>query len=332
MARRASKVPPGKLSAKAQQFEKTVRAIISLLHRWGIHTFGEFSRLDKEDIRARLGSEAVCLWERAQGKSMRLLKLVDPPESFIENFEFDYEIETAEPLLFMVRRFLEQFAVRLSGIYLVARTLTIRIQFSNKQTYERRFEIPEPTNNVELLFRMLQTHLEDFKSEHPIVAVSLETEPAKPLPQQFGLFEASLRNPNQFYETLARLTALLGSDRVGTPVLEDTHRPDAFRLELFTWNPDASPASARSPAGAALRRFRPSRPASVLLENGEPAHLRSAELSGRVAEKAGPYLASGNWWDEKQWARREWDSELENGAICRFHANGQTWELDGIYD
>src|SRR5262249_22959475 len=157
------------------------------------------------------------------------------------------------------RRFLEQFAVRLSGIYLVAKTLTLRIQFSNKQTYERRFEIPDPTNSVDLLFRMLQTHLEDFKSEHPIVAVSLEAAPTKPLPQQFGLFEASLRNPNQFYETLARLAALLGNDRIGTPVLEDTHRPDAFRIEPFTWILDESSVPATPPVGAALRRFRPNR-------------------------------------------------------------------------
>ena len=36
----------------------------------------------------------------------RLLKLVPPPESFAETFEFENEIETIEPLLFMLRRFL----------------------------------------------------------------------------------------------------------------------------------------------------------------------------------------------------------------------------------
>ena len=319
-------------STKAKQFEKTVRGIIALLHKWGIHTFGDFARLDKEEIRARLGSEAVHLWERAQGKSTRLLKLVEPPESFIESFEFDYEIETAEPLLFILRRFLEQLGLRLTGIYLVAKTLTLRIHFTNKQTYERQFEIPEPTNQVELLFRMLQTHLEDFKSEYPIVAVSLEAQPAKPLPHQFGLFEASLRNPNQLYETLARLAALLGNDRVGTPILEETHRPDAFRLEPFRWQLPDSSLPAKPAGGAALRRFRPNPQISVLLEAGKPLHLRSSDLNGAVAADAGPYLASGNWWDEKQWARQEWDAQLENRVVCRFHANDENWELDGIYD
>ena len=80
---------------------------------------------------------------------------------------------------------------------------------------------------------MLQTHLENFRSEHPIVAVALSAEPIKPAGEQFGLFETTLRNPHQLSETLARLTALLGGDRIGTPVLEETHRPDAFRMQPF---------------------------------------------------------------------------------------------------
>ena len=82
---------------------------------------------------------------------------------------------------------------------------------------------------------MIQTHLENFRSEHPIVAVALSAEPIKPAGEQFGLFETTLRNPHQLSETLARLTALLGGDRIGTPVLEETHRPDAFRMQPFSW-------------------------------------------------------------------------------------------------
>src|SRR5437762_13527180 len=228
--------------------QAALQKTITFLHKWGTHTLGHLAALDKEELRTRLGPEAVRLWEQANGTSTRLLKFVQPPESFEENFEFDREIETAEPLLFMLRRFLEQLALRLSAIYLVAKELTLRITFANppavrpdgsaaadKQIYERGFKIPQPTNDVDLLFRMLHTHLENFKSEHPIIAVSLEAQPTKPLKQQFGLFETTLRNPHQLSETLARLTALLGADRVGTPVLEETHRPDAFHLEPFCW-------------------------------------------------------------------------------------------------
>src|SRR5713101_6248939 len=222
-------------SAAAKNREDEIQQILAILHKWGIHTLGQLVALDKEQLGARLGPEAVRMWERANGQSNRPLRLVRPPESFEESFEFENEIETAEPLLFMLRRFLEQLAVRLSGIYFAAKELTLRITFANKQQYERCFKIPQPTNDVDLLFRMLHTHLENFKSEYPITAVSLDAHPTKAPKEQFGLFETTLRNPNQLTETLARLTALLGADRVGTPVLEETHRPDAFHLEPFRW-------------------------------------------------------------------------------------------------
>ena len=327
-----------------------VQEIFAVLHKWGIHTFGQLAALDKEDLRERLGPEAVRLWERANGTATRLLKFVRPPESFEENFEFENEIETAEPLLFMLRRFLEQLAVQLRAIYLVAKELTLRITFADKHVYERVFKIPQPTNDVDLLFRMLQTHLENFKSDHPIIAVALGAQPIKPAREQFGLFGTALHNPHQLSETLARLTALLGADRVGTPILEETHRPDVFRMEPFAWAAVESDSSAEAsakadvPSGqssdalrtahatAALRRFRSAAPALVLLDENIPAHIRSAEIREKIIEQCGPYLISGNWWDEKSWARAEWDLQLENGELVRAHESQGSWKVDGIYD
>ncbi len=316
-----------------------VQEIFAVLHKWGIHTLGQLAALDKENLRARLGSEAVRLWERANGTATRLLKFVRPPELFEESFEFENEIETAEPLLFMLRRFLEQLAVRLNGIYLVAKELTLSITFANKESYQRVFKIPQPTNDAELLFRMLQTHLENFRSEHPIAAVALTAQPIRPVSQQFGLFETALRNPHQLYETLARLIALVGADRVGTPVLEETHRPDAFRMEPFSGAVESAVHSGQSfhalrtaHTTAALRRFRPAVSASLLLDNQTPVHLRSAEISSNITEQRGPYFLSGNWWDEKSWVRAEWDLQLENGELVRVHESDRTWNVDGFYD
>src|SRR5437762_5668727 len=268
-------------SAAAKNREDEIHQILEILHKWGIHTLGQLVRLDKEQLRARLGPEAVRMWERANGQSNRPLKLVRQPESFEESFEFENEIETAEPLLFMLRRFLQQFFFRLSAIYLVAKELRLQITFSNKQHYERCFKIPQPTNDVDLLFQMLHTHLGNFKSEYPITAVSLEAKPTKASQQQFGLFEIPLRDPNQLYETLARLSALLGNDRVGTPVLEETHRPDAFQMEPFTWQVAASPSRTGSILNrqnelsprVALRRFRP--PANAAIFISQDRHLQS---------------------------------------------------------
>src|SRR6202022_5006874 len=79
--------------------------ILAILHKWGIHTLGQLAALNKEELRARLGPEAVRLWERANGTATRLLKFVQPPETFEESFEFDHEIETAKRFFFCLPRF-----------------------------------------------------------------------------------------------------------------------------------------------------------------------------------------------------------------------------------
>ena len=356
---------------------KETERILSILHQWGIHTLGQLAALPRDDLAARLGARAVELWERANGRAERILKLVSPPESFIESFEFENEIETIEPLLFILRRFLQQLATRLNTIYLVAKELRLRITFADKSQYERIFKIPQPTNNEDILFRMLHTHLENFTSKHPIVAIELEAQPSRSVRQQFGLFETALRDPMQLHETLARLVGLLGADRIGTPMLEETHRPDAFRMEPFAWefshpepeigHPERSRGvpmrnlkgniagsldCARDDGvnGAVrgcvpLRRFRKRKKATVLLENNRPAHVRAAEVRARHGEsltglavegttvtQEGPFPLSGNWWDERAWARVEWDVEIENGVIARCHCDQTGWAIDGIYD
>ncbi|MBV9617593.1 MAG: hypothetical protein JO201_00140 [Verrucomicrobia bacterium] len=344
-----------------------VQEVLTVLHKWGIHTLGQLAALNIEELRNRLGAEAARLWERANGTATRPLKFVQPPEAFAESFEFDHEIETAEPLLFILRRFLEQLSLRLNSIYLVARELTLTITFSGPRedgnsagpvrqldglvprrgrTAVRVFKIPQPTNAVDLLFRMLQTHLENFKSEYPIVAVALSAEPIRPVSQQFGLFETALRNPQQLYETLARLSALLGNDRVGTPVLEETHRPDAFRMESFCWqihnrkraiggncpylNEGETPAATEEKSRVALRRFRPPLRTSIFISKHR--HLESDKIRGQIIDQIGPFLLSGNWWGEKAWARAEWDMQVENGEAIRAHESESSWKLDGIYD
>jgi protein ImuB len=336
---------------------KETERILLILHQWGIHTLGQLTALSRDDLAARLGMRAVEMWERANGRAERILKLVSPPESFIESFEFENEIETVEPLLFILRRFLQQLATRLNAIYLVAKELRLRITFADKSQYERIFKIPQPTNNEDILFRMLHTHLENFTSKHPIVAIELEAQPSRSVRQQFGLFETALRDPVQLHETLARLVGLLGAERVGTPVLEETHRPDAFRMEPFAWefrpsrtgvfprddeeNGPHRPLSLRE-RGACdstaargcipLRRFRKRKKATVLLENNRPAHVRVAEMEGTTVTQGGPFPLSGNWWDERAWARVEWDVEIENGVIARCHCDQEGWAIDGIYD
>jgi protein ImuB len=185
---------------------------------------------------------------------------------------------------------------------------------------------------------MLQTHLENLQTEHPITGLHLAAKACRSTQQQLGLFETALRDPNQFYETLARLAALVGSDRVGMPMVEPTHRPDAFRIQpvnfvtILSEHGSARRTDTRPLQGLCLRRFRPPFMAQVELSDRRPVAMKSSRFSGRISKANGPWPISGNWWDQQQWDREEWDVQTLDGNLYRLFQQGSEWFLDGVYD
>ncbi|HWL50826.1 MAG TPA: DNA polymerase Y family protein [Chthoniobacteraceae bacterium] len=312
---------------------ETIRTV---LHDWGITTLGGLTRLDKDEIATRLGPEALRLWEQAAGCSRRVLRLVRPVERFEETFDFDYEPDTAQPLLFLLRRFVDQLTARLEGVGLVAEALLLTLPLCDGSAYQRRFSIPSPTANPEVLFRILDTHFESLRLELAPVGLRLQAFPTRPHAQQERLFEKALRDPHRFAETVARLMALAGNENVGTPRLLPTHQPDASVLEppRFGEPPPAPPPpqEEEEPVGLPLRRFRPPLPAKVELREARPGHLACQAVRGTIVDTLGPYRLSGQWWEEG-WSTEEWDVELEGGGgLYRLSRSGGQWQVEGCYE
>jgi protein ImuB len=270
------------------------------------------------------------LWEKARGGQSRPLKLVKPQEFFAEQADLENPVEMLEPLLFLLRRFLEQITARLGNAYLVAGKLRLILRFERSALYERIFTLPQPTRDVNLLFRMLHTHLENFTSESPIIGLELAAKPVRPNVEQFGLLEKGLRDPYQLAETLSRLQALLGPERVGTPELEGSRHPDAFHLRPYEANAVTGSTGEAPLLGVPWLRFQPPLPAKIILNEVAPAFLYSARFTGPIRETCGPWLLEGNWWEKRHWSREEWDAATDDG-IYRLVRIEEDWFLDGIY-
>ncbi len=316
--------------------------VAGILKRWGIHTVGQLVALGKENVAERLGPEALLLFKRAAPTEIRPLKMAFPPEVFAEAMEFQNEVETLEPLLFILRRFIEQLSRRIEMSYRVIRELKLTLMLSSQTEYERTFHVPSPTRNVETLFRMVFAHLENVTTESAIVGLRLEAIPAHEDNHQFALFETSLRDPNHFFETIARLTAVLGPERVGTPVMGGSYRADDFKMERVKFQELETEHLARKRKktaaracsikyGLALRRIRPPLPAEVELREERPVYLSSARIRGKIEQAAGPWRTSGSWW-EREWLRDEWDIQTAAGRLCRIYEQQGQWFLEGVFD
>lgn len=311
------------------------REIAGILELWGVRTIGAFAALGKDQMARRLGSAALSLFDSLE--AVPPLKLVSPPQNFVERMDFEKEIETVEPLLFVLNRFLEQLTRRLEAVYLVMAELRLRLALSSGASCERMFRIPSPTNKVQTLFRMLQTHLENLRTDSPIISLELAAQPTNPGRHQFGLFEATLRNPNQFAETRARLIALCGENNVGTPQKTASHRPDAFTMQAAEFaenqplldNGEAPPVR----QGLQLRRFRPPMAAQVEWRGPQPALIRSRSCNGVIISAQGPFASSGDWWEPSgAWVREDWDVQTREGGLYRIFRSNDGFFVEGVYD
>lgn len=304
----------------------------AILQGWGIATLGGLTALSKADVGRRLGAEGVLLWERAAGEATRVLRHVTPAMSFAAEWTYEPPVESIEPLFFKLRRFAERIALELRGAAFVAEKLSLTLLLEDGTDHRREFRLPEPGADVEGWLRVLNAHLAGVRTDARVSAVRLVAAPARPPEKQDGLFDTGLRDPASFWENIARVAAIVGDDRVGTPARADTHRPDAFVMEKPAEAVVPSPPPTHPPCGPTLRRFRPPWPVRVVCGAGAPERLEGGRLEGAVSAARGPWRSEGDWWKPEAWVAETWQVELAAGGLYQLSRVGDGWCVEGILD
>ena len=305
----------------------------SLLSTLGLSTLGALAKLPRDAVARRLGPRGDELWARAAGEWRRPIQPAPHPTRFVAALDLEPAVETLEPLLFVLRRFIDRLALELRHANLGTNRLRLRLRLEAEKEHGREFCLPEPTADGSVLFRVVENHLATVHTDSRVVGVELEAFPARHLERQEGLFDTGLRDPPAFYETLARVAAIVGAGQVGTPRLADTHRPDAVRLVTPPATvPPAAAVPTASPRGLLLRRFRPPRPAIVELTQGAPSFVTCRSIADAITGVRGPWRSSGDWWQPPSWVREEWDIELARGGLYRLLHTPDGWFIEGSYD
>jgi len=331
--------------------------------RWGIETLGALAALPTAALLSRLGPPAVQLQAAARGIDGAPFVPQLVPEPCREALTLDWEVPTLPALAFVLDRLLAQISARLALRDAGTSALCVTLRLADGSAHEHRLDIAAPLRDGRTLGRLLHAQLETLRLPAPVVAVSVEAEPVPLAALQADLFTAPRPSPRELGEILGRLVALVGADRVGAPVVPDTHRPDAIAMRPFTGEPLARPPrqaslAARQPRGSPAgdpaasaaadysapgwltgawlvrRRLVPPRPAQVECRAGRPIRIEAEGFRGTVMAVAGPWETAGEWWAETTWAREEWDVALPDGTACRLVKDLPTgeWKVDAIYD
>lgn len=336
---------------------------VATFKRWALRTFGDLAALPAADVVARLGPSAA-LWQAiARGEDIRPLVPTEPEERFVQSIELEWPIEGLEPLSFVLTRLLEPLATQLERRDRGAAVLHVLLDLVTRDVHARRLELPAPMRDVRTLRTLALLDIESHPPAGAIDRVTVVIDPTPGRVVQHTLFTRALPTPERLSTLLARLAAVLGADRVGTPHALDSHRPGAFAMTPFATEghghlPDGppSPASSGPVEGArrgegphapvmALRRCRQPVPARVAVDAGRPVRVTSDRrgfAGGAVVAAVGPWRTSGHWWDERSatpagegaWDRDEWDVALSDRARYRVFRDRATaaWFIEGIFD
>jgi protein ImuB len=316
-----------------------------VLRRWGLTTVGELAALPAGALSARLGAEGIAVQRLARGVDLRPLVPDPGVRRFIETCELEWPIDTLEPLSFVFARLLDPLAAALEQADRGAIALRLQLRLTDRTVCSRTLALPVAMRDPRVLRTLLLLDLESHPPGAAVDVVTLEADPAPGRVVQYSLLERPVPSPETLATLMARLGALAGETRCGSPQILDTHGPDGWTLVPVAFDdrrrPTDGTVAARPVPMAApplvLRRFRPPIAIRVTVERGRPARVaidRRGMPGGVVQEAAGPWRASGGWWQLQRWNRDEWDVALDGGAVCRLFQDRETgqWFADGVYD
>lgn len=314
---------------------------------WGIRSLAELAALPETDLIARLGQQAVEWRDLARGMLAHTFRPIEAEFSLQEFCAFETPVEQIDSLLFIGARMIDCLATRAATRALSLASLTVQMQLEGGKAYERTIRPALATIDRKFLLKLLQLEIGSHPPQAAVLSLTLIAQAGQSSKVQLGLFAPQTPEPSRLDVTIARLKAIAGEDRVGSPVLEDTHRPGSFRMEGFAVAHQAG-SYKRSESGhvedgktrprMALRRIRPPAHVRVQLHELRPVHFFNREQSFKVAAAYGPWRTSGCWWSTEAWNTEEWDvlAEVSSGAsvACLLvHDCAQNhWQLEAFYD
>jgi len=323
-------------------------ALAATFARWGLETLGDLAALPREGVGTRLGAAGLAAHDRATGLDRAPFRPWTPPAYWEEAQGLDWELTTLPALAPVLERVLQRLCARLTAAHLAADALDLRLALASGGHHARAVALAAPLAEPAPIAALLTLEIEAHPPAAAIVGVALSAHVVARRAAPGGLWQPPAPAPRDLAAVLARLTTLVGGANVGAPAVLDSHRPDPSTLVPFdTAGVDEErhgSAGARRTSGdsgaisgspISIRRLRPPRRVGVETRDGRPARVSDPAAGALgVVTCAGPWRASGDWWDVDVWARDEWDVVLADGTVWRLVHDrlAGDWHLDAVYD
>ncbi len=131
------------------------------LHQLGVFTISELAVVPKAVLMQRFGVNGRKFWEFANGTDSREIKQRDLPKQISRETGFEEDVSDQE-LVFEVLHYLtERIGKKLREDGLVAKTVSIKVEYSDHKRTIKARSLPESTASTDAIFRMVSTLLRE---------------------------------------------------------------------------------------------------------------------------------------------------------------------------
>jgi DNA polymerase-4 len=165
--------------------KRTLEALQGL----NIHTIGDLSRWEQEDMAGRLGKAGMHVWRLANGLDPREVRAEGAAKSIGHEYTFaedEIDRERIEDVLMWLS---EKVSRRMRRQGYKGRTVTLKIRLADFSTFTRAATLARATNFVDDLYRCAFRKLGEFKPGHrPIRLIGIQVSNLEHEERQLGLF------------------------------------------------------------------------------------------------------------------------------------------------
>lgn len=242
--------------------EKNVESILVHLKNLNIKTLGDFQEMRTESLLSRFGSVGWLLAQNTREGASFVWPRFAPADVVAESVEFDFEfpVESVEPILFHLKSLLDKIYLRLRGQGLRMKQLLLKLDLEHGgKTYELSLIFTNGILAPKNIFQIVREQMDHEVRRRPlsqrVSAFHIEVKETTPYRQsQRDLFSPKKQEEEEEYSSLiSRLRARLGQEAVFSVTPVQSFVPE------FNWAKSASgPVEKESTSSRLLSASKPS--------------------------------------------------------------------------
>ncbi|WP_242395961.1 DNA polymerase Y subunit UmuC family protein, partial [Anaeromyxobacter oryzisoli] len=331
-------------------------AIAARLAAVGVSEAGALARLPAGTLAHRFGAEGVAAARLARGEDDSPLVPYVPATLPEEALELEGPAESAEPLLFALKRLADRVASRLAGRGLGASRLKLVLKLDPRGEERLLVPLAQPTASAARWLLPMKEHLFALRLPAAVIALRLVAVEVAAVAAEQLAFEDRPEAVAALERVLTRLAVRLGDGAAFAAEPVERYRPEgAYRPVPFrpaaprglaarragldrtaAGGPGASDARADGPAPEGLRPTRLLATPERVVAEGEGGRLTALHVEGRaraVLAFEGPERLRGEWWAggfDRDYYRVRLDG-LGECWVYRDGADGRLY-LHGFFD